>query len=438
MKRICFYILFGWPVVSMGQSTAVLTLESALATALQNNYEILLARTDSASLAIDRSFSLAAFVPRLNMTGSRIWNINAQKQELSNGSKRDTSGLQSNNIIAGMNLNWTLFDGFKMFATRKRVVELEQLSGLALKAQIITTAAEVTQNYFNIVREKQQLMAINEQISINEERVKLAEKKLKVGLGAKPELLQARLDLNEQRSNRLRELTLIDQLKQTLNQLMAVAISSSYEVTDSIPINFSLQLGELQSSLAKTNPSLLQAAKSIRIAELSLRERRGELLPIISFNSAYNFNRLQNLAVINTFTPLFNQNKGFNYGFGVSLPILNNLNTQRLIQKAKIDIDFQRLAYRNILSQTDLALSNAFKSYEMQKQALQLEEENITLAKENVNISFEQFRQGVTTFIQLRTAQITLAEAYNRLIAARYNTKLAEIELLRLKGEILK
>lgn len=438
MKRIFLYILFGWPVASMGQSTAVLTLESALATALQNNYEILLARTDSASLAIDRSFSLAAFVPRLSMSGSRIWNINAQKQELFNGTKRDTSGLQSNNIIASLNLNWTLFDGLKMFATRRRVVELEQLGGLALKAQIITTAAEVTQNYFNIVREKQQLMAINEQISINEERVKLAEKKLKVGLGAKPELLQARLDLNEQRSNRLRELTLIDQLKQTLNQLMAVAISSTYEVTDSIPINFSLQLGELQSGLAKTNPALLQAAKSIRIAELSLRERKGDLLPIISFNSAYNFNRLQNLAVINTFTPLFNQNKGFNYGFGITLPILNSLNTQRLIQQAKIDIDFQRLAYQNTMSQTDLALSNAFKSYEMQKQTLQLEEENITLAKENVNISFEQFRQGVTTFIQLRTAQITLAEAYNRLIAARYNTKLAEIELLRLKGEILK
>jgi outer membrane protein TolC len=69
---------------------------------------------------------------------------------------------------------------------------------------------------------------------------------------------------------------------------------------------------------------------------------------------------------------------------------------------------------------------------------LALEEENILLAKENVDIIMQVYKLNSTTYIQLREAQKSLEDAYNRLIAARYNTKLAETELLRLKGELVK
>jgi outer membrane protein TolC len=69
---------------------------------------------------------------------------------------------------------------------------------------------------------------------------------------------------------------------------------------------------------------------------------------------------------------------------------------------------------------------------------LELEETNILLAKENVNIQLELFRLGASTIIQLRDAQFSLSDAYDRLIAARYNTKLAETELMRLKGELIR
>jgi outer membrane protein TolC len=55
-----------------------------------------------------------------------------------------------------------------------------------------------------------------------------------------------------------------------------------------------------------------------------------------------------------------------------------------------------------------------------------------------VTIALERFRQGVSTNLELREAQRSLEEGYNRLIAARYNTKLAETELLRLKGDLVK
>ncbi len=437
MRRFKLFLLLLLPVSASAQQT-VLTLEEAIASALQSNYNILLVKNDSSAFALDRSFTYAAFIPRLNGSAQKVWNNNAQKQELPNGSKRDTSGIKSNNLQASINLNWTLFDGLKMFITRDRLVELDRLGGLTVKNQVVATVTDVVNNYYNIVRSKLQLKAIDEQISINEERVKLADRKFSVGLGAKPELLQAKVDLNARKAARLRQLTLIDQLKEQLNQVMAVGLSTIYNVIDSIPINTELQYGDLQNNITNTNPSLLIARKNIEISKLIVRERKAERFPILTFNSAYNFSRTENKAVINQFTPLFNQNKGFNYGFGLSVPILNNFNTKRLIQQAQLEVLYQEIFLKNQLSLVDLALSNAFKNYELEKKSLALEEENISLARENVSIALERFRQGVSTYLELRDAQISLEQALDRLIAARYNTKLAETELLRLKGDLVR
>ncbi len=83
-------------------------------------------------------------------------------------------------------------------------------------------------------------------------------------------------------------------------------------------------------------------------------------------------------------------------------------------------MQYQQLVYENELTKVDIGLSNAFKDYELQKQLLALEEDNITLAKENVFTALERFRQGVSTWLELRDAQQSLELSYNRLIAARF------------------
>jgi outer membrane protein TolC len=103
-----------------------------------------------------------------------------------------------------------------------------------------------------------------------------------------------------------------------------------------------------------------------------------------------------------------------------------------------LNIEYQSLLYNSQRSRLRLNVINAYKDFEMQKRALELEEDNILLAKENVSIVLETYRLGSATFIQLREAEKSLEDAYNRLINARYNTKLAETSLLRMKGELVK
>lgn len=438
MKRILVIISFFIFTGSQLAAQRMLTLEEAIATALQNNFDIRLSRNDSMVAALNYSYRNAAFLPTLNGTLGTTWNNNDQRQTLADGSKREQNNIRSHNTAASLALNWTLFDGLKMFATRDKAGQLVELGSLAVKNQVINTVAAVVNTYYNIVRQKQQLKAVEEQIALNEERVKLSQYKLDIGTGAKPDLLQSKVDLNAQKALKLEQLTLIDQLKEQLNQAMNITYGTFFEVSDSIPLNMGIVLGDIQIDLEKTNPTLLLAQKNIDIAELTLKERKAELLPTVSFNSAYNFSRTDNKTVINPFSPLFNKSYGLNYGLSAAIPIFNRFNQKRLVRQAKLDIVYQQLVLDNQRSLINLSVINAFKNYEQQKKALQLEEENILLARENVDIVFQTYKLGAATLVQLREAQNSLEAANNRLIAARYTTKLAETELLRIKGDLVK
>ena len=420
------------------QAQQMITLQEAIAAGLHSNYDILLLSNDSVAAATDQRYVYGAFLPNINATAGTLWSTSAQKQKFDTRDDVEGSGIKTGNINASINLNWTLFDGLKMFATKQRIDELYNLGRINLKAQVVNTTAEIINNYYLIVRQKQLLKAIEKQMSINEERVKLADRKLSVGLGTKPELLQAKVDLNAQKAAHLEQQTAMIQLRDQLNQLTGMQLPAIYEVVDSIPLELDMNISDIQNQVETSNPTILQALKNADIAKISLKEAKASRWPTVSFVSAYNFTRNQNQNNINPFSSVYSRNKGYNFGFTASIPILNNLSVNRNIQQAKLDVEYQDIAVSKQMSLVNVWVKVAFNSYQYQINALRLEEENIELAKENVMIALERFRQGVSTFLELREAQKSLEEAYDRLIAARYNTKLSETELLRLKGEIIR
>ena len=127
-----------------------------------------------------------------------------------------------------------------------------------------------------------------------------------------------------------------------------------------------------------------------------------------------------------------------NYGFTAAIPIFNGLNTRRLIRAAELDIDYQQLQYKRSLAEITTSVTNAYKDYDLSKRTLILEEENMILVRENLFIARERYRLGISTFLEMREAQRSLQDANTRLIQARFNTKIAEIELLRLRGDLVR
>ena len=443
-RTIAMRTLLGlfWLVLAAGRTTAqpVLTLDEAIRTALANNFDIRLAENDSASFALDNRYRNVVFLPRLNATAGTVFNRNSQRQEFNDGTARE-GDVATDNINASVALNWTLFDGLGMFATRKKAAEFAELGSITVKRQVVNTVAEVINTYYAVVRQKQMLLAIREQMRLSGTRVDLAQRKLEIGVGAKPDVLQSQVDYNGQRAAELRQLTLIEQLKDRLDQLIYGPLlppdPPDYDVVEEIPINDKLTVEEIRQDLALTNPELQLLRKNIDIASLTLDEVKSDRWPVIDFNAAYNFSKTNNNIAINPFLPVFNRNKGLNFGYSATVPILNYRSTHRAIQQAQLDLKYQQVLLDSRRSAIDLEVRNAYQEYLFQQEVLALEESNILLAKENVDIIQATYRLGEATFVQLREAEKSLADAVDRLIAARYNTKLAETILLQLKGEII-
>lgn len=419
------------------EAQTLLTPEQSVATALKSNYNILLKQNDSAVYALDNKYANSAFLPSLNASASTLFNNNNTRQTLADGTQKSQTGINSNNIQSSLNMNWVLFDGLKMFATRNKLKAYTELGSLELKQELEDVISQTLIAYYSIVAEKQQLRAIEEQMALNRELVAQAEKKLNVGLAAKPELLTARTDLNAQQAARLSQINKIDILKNELNKLMAVPAAGDYEVIDTIPINKDLNLDEIYAAAIKNNPSINIAKKNIEISKFVLKEKKADRFPVLSANAAYNFTRNKNQLAINNFTPLLNRNYGFNYGLTATIPLFNKFNVKRQIEQAELDLNYAGIVLQQQVLSTDININSAYKNYVLSLSTLALEEENILMAKENVSIAAERNRLGLSTILDLRETQKTLELAFTRLIRARYNSKAAEIELKKLAGILI-
>jgi outer membrane protein TolC len=426
LSGICF------PFSSGAQQ--VMTLDDAISIGLKNNYDILMAKKQQDAAALDYRYAFGAFLPVVTGNASRTWSTANIEQKYSSGNsvKRDRS--KSNNISLSADLDWTLFDGLRVFATKDKLKAIEEAGTLTVKGQVVNSVAQIIGAYYNIVQSKQQVESISEQMSISEERVKIASNKFTSGLGSKIDLLQAKVDLNAQKAAYLQQQTLIDENKATLNQLIALPPDHDYVVGDTIPVNLDLDYGDLQKQALSGNPDLLLAQKDIDISRLSLKEIQRSRFPTISFNSSYAYSKQSSEAGFS----LFNRNKGFSYGFSASIPILEGFNITHQAKSAQLGIAYQQLNYQNQRSQVSLQLQNAFKSYDYFKKATLLEVQNLGVAEENVRVTLAAFKQGQVSSLEVKEAQQSLADARYRLISARYNAKLAETTLLQLKGNLLK
>ena len=436
-KGFVFFALFS-AIVFTTSAQDSLTVEEAVAYALRNNYDILLARQDSSVAAINYDYRNAAFYPQINATGSTLFSSNNQKIQLADGTERVRNGIKQDNLAGSINLNWTLFDGFRMFLLRDQLNVAINQGALVIKSTVVNTISVVITTYYDIVRQKQQLRNVEEQLQLAADRLRLAQYRFDVGAGIKPDVLQAKIDYNNSTAAKINQLALIDQRRQTLNQLMNVTRNADYKVSDTIPVQTNLVLGDLLNNIALSNPELQLARINIQAAELNVRLAKTARYPTVQFVSAYNFTRNAFNQVINPFSPLFNLNRGWNYGLTVNIPILNNFTVRQQIRQAELAFNFEELAYRNQETLLNTNLLNAYRNYTAQLDVVATLDSSVGLARENLFIEQERYRIGRTTYIELRQAEENVSTILTNLINARYNLKVAETELRRLRGELVR
>jgi outer membrane protein TolC len=429
------YYFFSICLISVFSHVAaqdLLTAQQAVELVLNNNYAIQIAKNNLTIADKNNSVGNAGMLPTVNATLGDNYTLTNINQQFANGQEINRNDVGGNNLNAAVNLNWTIFDGLRMFATKSRLKKLEEMGELQFKEEVQQTVAQTLLVYYDVVRANQQLKAINETIRIAEERVKLADAKFQVGTAGKTDLLQAKVDLNAQKSNLANQLKVIEQRKADLNALLARAVETDFKTEENIPINLNIKVAN--EAIDTKNFQVLMAMKNAEVTQQTKREAFSQYLPNLRTNLGYSYVRSQSDAGFS----LFNQTYGLNTGFTLTIPLFNGLNTIREVKVAAIQLTSSRFQIEQAKVQQRLGLLRAVKDWTTTKELLLLEEENILLAEENVKIALERFRLGQSISIELREAQKSFEDANARLANTRYAAKVAETELLRLQGELVK
>lgn len=413
-----------------------LSLEQAIRIGLQNNYDIQIANRQEAIAGNNVTLGNAGFLPNIDARAGRTFSENNSRQQFQSGPDRTRNGASSNNLNASVNLNWTIFDGMGMFINYDRLKALEKSGTLITRETIQNTLATLFDNYFEVVRQSKKIQAIQDAIAISEARVEIAQAQYEVGVSAKVEILRARVDYNADRSELLVQQEALQNAKINLNQLLSRDPDIDFVVTDSIVVDPNLTYGSADAGTFANNPLLQRLQLGREIANMDIRAVRASRFPTVSVISAYNFSRSEN-EPLNEFSPLFNQNRGYNYGLSLNVPIFNGFNINRQAQNARINLESADLEFQREQNRLEAALARAYSQYSNRLQLLELEETNLILAQENAAIALERYRLGLLTAIELREAQRNQLVAENRLIDIQFQAKAAETELKRINSTLL-
>ena len=414
------------------QAQELLTLEDAVKTALENNYEIRISKNE---LNIDKTNSTlgnAGMLPKLAANVVDNNSIQNTTQTRNDGTTNTLDNAKNNSLTYGVGLDWTVFDGFKMFAKYDQLKALEKLGEAELKLTVITKISDVTSTYYDLVQQQQQLAALDSTLVISNQRVTLAQNRYSIGKASKLEVLNAQVDLNTDTTTLLRQRELYANTKTLLNQMLARDVKTDFTVVRAITMDSPLLLPELISLAEKQNPQLEAQVLNKRIAELQLKQVKGDRYPVIRVNSAYNFNESESSLGFVTQS----SGKGLNYGFTATLNLFDGFNQRRNERVAKLQVENATIAIaqQNQLLQTTLTTS--YQTYLTNLELMQLEQKNEAIAKQNLDITLEKYRIGTIPTIEFRTAQLNYLNAKVRNSNAQFQAKLSEIALKELAGNL--
>ncbi len=423
-------IVAGIPTPGAAQER--LTLDQALAIARENNYTVRRAANDVAIAGNNNTLGNAGFLPRIDLTAGYNGTLNNVNQRYATGDIITRTGAASNTLNSGLGATWTVFDGFRMFAQRDRLAELQTLAATGQRSTLETTASEVIKAYYDIVQQQNVLGVIAQSVALSNDRVANVDLKYQVGENSKRELLQARVDLNADRSAMLRQQAMVANAKTTLNQLLARDEATEFTVADSIDLTTDLAYETLRREASERNSDLQAARTEQSLAKIDLRSARTGIYPTVGLTLGYNL--LQNDAQTGQIAS--NRNMGLSYGIVASINLYNGLNTARETENAEIAIQSSDFVYAEIQDQVEAELLKAYQNYRNSLDVVALERENLGLARENFSLAQERYRVGVLIPVELREAQNALVEAESRLVSAQYDAKLAETDLLRISGRL--
>ncbi len=422
-----------------------LTKQEAIRLTLENNYGILIATNNIEAAKNNKAILNSGYLPTLAANAGANYQEASSETSFSGAINPNTGlpredieidGAETQRYNASLDLNYTLFDGLGRFYNYKRLKEQYNLTQLQARETIENTLLQLFSVYYEVARLTENEQILEETLRISKERVTRSTYQFEYGQNTKLNVLNAEVDVANDSINLLNTRQQLINTKRDLNIIVDNELEIQFTV-DTI-VNFTSRL-EIDSYLEKSienNVTLLQNESNIRISDYDLKVSKSGYLPTIGLNGSYGWNENRNPP-----SAFFPGNVADTYtlagGVSLSWNLFDGGGTITRVKNAKIALDNQELAKIQVEQQVKRDIANALGNYENRLKVYEIQQQNVLTNQNNFDRSKERFNLGQITSIEFRQAQINLIQAQTNKTLAKYDAKLAELQLLQLTGQLL-
>lgn len=426
-------------LIFLFQATAlpqkVYDIRECIQTGLEKNFSLLITRNSESIARNNHTIGNAGYLPSLDLSSRYSGTLNDVRTNLG-----DTTGTFSDNVnntssSASLSLGLTIFNGFSVSTTYKKLGELKTAGELNTQLSIENLIADIVSGYYNYIQQIKLLDNLEYAVQLSKERLRIDEDRYLLGSSSKLQVLQSRVYLNADSSRLSKQVEVVRAAQVRLNELMAVEdLSGQFETRDTtIEVDHDLLYEKLLEETLAENTTLLIASSNRTISEYDYKLVKSRTYPYLVANSGYNYN-------FNTYSASSTRNQqtnGLSYGVTLGFNIFDGFNQRRSIRNSSLEVQNKELKYQEIEQGVRADLITIYSAYSNFLRLIELEKQNLQTATENLSIAMERYKLGSLSGIDLREVQKSLLDARESLLSVQYQTKLAEISLNLISGRIM-
>jgi adhesin transport system outer membrane protein len=209
---------------SIAGAQVVYGLKDCIGIGLERNFSILIARNDEAVSNNNYTPGNAGFLPSLDLSSNYSGSVSTTTSNPAAGGQDVAKGVQGSAAYASVSLGWTIFNGFNVQTTYKKLNELKQLGALNTQLTIENYLATLLSVYYGYIQQLQLVENLRYAVTLSKERLRIDEQRYLLGSNSKLQVLQSRVYLNADSSILSRQVEVLRAIQIRLNELMAVRI----------------------------------------------------------------------------------------------------------------------------------------------------------------------------------------------------------------------
>lgn len=439
MKRIV--LLFLCTIgLSVNAQVTTLTLKDAVTYALQNKAEAKKAKLEVENSEYQIQEIRSRALPQISANGNLTYNPVIQTTVI-DGAAFNAPGTtiqaafgQKWTSTAGISLTQAIFDQavFTGLKAAKSTRQFYQINSQLTEEQVIERVAN---NYYQVYVQRQKLILLDSNY-VNTTKVRdIIKGQFDNGLAKKIDLDRVNVKMSNISTQRQQILNAVQLQENALKFYIGMPMETEIEIPQSEFEVTPAALSETPNTAVRTEYLLLKKQEELLIFQKKSVE--AEYYPTLSLSAGYNyigqgpqmpwFAKPADGVYWSDFSAI---------GLNLRVPIFTGFGTRSRVRQADIKIRTLQEDIKDTQLSLDLEYKNAATQIKNSLITIENQKENMTLAAEILNNTKNNYLQGLASLTDLLDAENASIEAQNNYTSAILDYKLAEVALIKSKGEL--